>query len=50
MTKRNEVIIEVDSIKIKGKIKGKDERIELIMDNDKFKKWKNKLKEKRNER
>jgi len=40
----NEIIIDIECVKIIGKIKGIKENIELIMDKDVFLEWKDKLK------
>ncbi len=36
--------IEIDAVKIIGKIKGTDEKIEMLMDKDIFNEWRNKQK------
>lgn len=45
MKENKEIIeIEVEAVKIIGKIKGLDETIELLMDKDVFIQWREKLK------
>jgi hypothetical protein len=50
MERKSEVVIEVEAIKIIGIIKGTNRKIELIMDEDVFFEWINKLNKKHNDR